>query len=281
MKQRVARMLLAGISLLFLAASLFFRPCAWPVNPRAVCTGALHFAQGLRPVTLRAGTYNAKHFELGAHDFARYADLIRASGLDVLAVQEVDNGTARSGGLKEARLLAEELGWHFRFAPAVALDGGEYGLAILSRYPMGELTVHKYAATDAEQRILAAVTVTVDGTEIRVLNTHLSPDLHDPATGAALRAEQFAQLSAITGELRSYLLLGDLNTDTPSELALASRIRWANGAERALITCPAGNAAIDNLGTGQNGRFSGVTVVSSPLSDHHLLYADITILAAK
>lgn len=283
MKQRLARSLLAGLSLLVLALLSLCRPYAWPstVNLQAIYAGTLHNARAVSPITLRAGTYNTMHFEQGAYDFAQYAAMIRNAGLDVLGIQEVDNGTNRSNGLEEARLLAEELGWHYRFAPAIPLEGGEYGLAILSRYPIEALTIHEYTSTDAEQRILAAVTITVDGVPIRVLNTHLSPDLHDPHNGIALRTGQFAQIADLTEALSSYIILGDLNTDTPSELAQVPHIRWANRAEQALITCPAGNAAIDNIGTGQNGKFSNVTVIPSSLSDHNLLYVDITILAAK
>lgn len=284
MEKRLARILLAALSsLLILFLALLYHPHvdANTLHPQAVYIGARYSIRSRSPISLRVGTYNAKHFSQGSHNFAQYAAIVRDAKLDVLGIQEVDKNTNRSNHLDEAKLLAEELGWHYYFAPAISLEGGEYGLAILSRYPIEAPIVHKYASTDAEQRILTAVTINVDGISIRILNTHLSPDLHDPANGIALREGQFAQLSSITDSLSNYILLGDLNTDTPTELAQAPHIRWVNAAERMLITCPVGNAAIDNIGTGQNGKFSNITVMPSPLSDHNLLYADVTILAAK
>ena len=232
-------------------------------------------------VTLRVGTYNIMHMQLGKFDIASYASMIRGAKLDVLCLQEVDYGTSRSGGRDEAKLLADALGWHYAFAPAIQLDEGEYGLAILSRYPIEELSLYRFKTTDAEQRILAQVAMTVNSTTVYILNTHLSPDLHDPAAGLALRKEQFAELSAVLQPLPNYILAGDLNTNTPAELAQVSGTQWANVTEIAHITYPASNAAIDNIGIAPGAIFSNITAIPSNLSDHFLFCADVTIFCGN
>ena len=94
-----------------------------------------------------------------------------ALGADVLALQEVDRGQPRSGGVHQAELAAAAMGAaHWRFTGTVAGTPGEdgwlpatpasagdgagpgYGIALLSRLPV--LEWHELRLTDvrAEER---------------------------------------------------------------------------------------------------------------------------------
>lgn len=129
------------------------------------------------------------------------------SGLEVdaVALQEVDRGQPRSGGLDQARVVADALGLpHVRFAAVLAgdvrqgkasparwgmADGAAYGLAIASRWPVVAWFVtplprlpvrHPVLAggrvrlRDDEQRgALAAVLQTPQG-QLSVVSAHLS-----------------------------------------------------------------------------------------------------------
>jgi endonuclease/exonuclease/phosphatase family metal-dependent hydrolase len=72
----------------------------------------------------------------------RVADVIRGLDTDVLMLQEVDAGVSRSRGDKQVELLGDELGMPYRtWYPNVEVrGGGQYGNAILSRYPIIEST---------------------------------------------------------------------------------------------------------------------------------------------
>lgn len=54
---------------------------------------------------------------------------------DLLALQEVDVNTKRSGGLDQALLIAKRVKMWKRFASAYKFDGGYHGLAVFSRRP--------------------------------------------------------------------------------------------------------------------------------------------------
>lgn len=61
------------------------------------------------------------------------AEVIRRENPDFVAIQEIDCGTDRVGGVDQTQALAELCGLHGTFVPKDPRPGGEYGLAILSR----------------------------------------------------------------------------------------------------------------------------------------------------
>jgi endonuclease/exonuclease/phosphatase family metal-dependent hydrolase len=76
------------------------------------------------------------------YDPTRVVDVIRRLDVDVVMLQEVDAGVARSRKDIQVDLLGEELGLPHRiwFANVDVRGGGQYGNAILSRYPIIEST---------------------------------------------------------------------------------------------------------------------------------------------
>ncbi len=72
----------------------------------------------------------------------RIAEVIRKLDADVLMLQEVDGGVARSNHDQQVEVLGEELGLRYRswFPNVDVRGGGHYGNAILSRYPLIEST---------------------------------------------------------------------------------------------------------------------------------------------
>lgn len=66
-------------------------------------------------------------------DLQRVADVIKRAHPDVIALQEIDNMTKRSGGIDVLRTLADETLMYPVFAPAIQFDGGKYGVGILSK----------------------------------------------------------------------------------------------------------------------------------------------------
>ena len=60
----------------------------------------------------------------GSPALDRQAAVIRALAPDVVALQEVDRCTQRSGGIDQAAALAESTGMHAVFARAIDFEGG-------------------------------------------------------------------------------------------------------------------------------------------------------------
>ena len=89
---------------------------------------------------------------------------LQAMQADVIALQEVDVRTRRTGFVDQPAALATALGFHYVFAASIKWDEGDYGLAVLSRWPLTEVRRHRLAATAAgEPRIVLEVTVCAEG----------------------------------------------------------------------------------------------------------------------
>src|SRR5216684_1165378 len=65
-------------------------------------------------------------------DLAPLADLLREARPDLAGLQEVDVGCARSGFADQPAGLGTALGMASCFAPALPLEGGSYGNALLA-----------------------------------------------------------------------------------------------------------------------------------------------------
>jgi len=96
-------------------------------------------------VRLRALSYNI-HKCIGGvdrrYDLGRIAEVIHKLDVDVAMLQEVDGGAARSNHDHQVDLLGDQLGLRYRtwFPNVDVRGGGQYGNAILSRYPIIEST---------------------------------------------------------------------------------------------------------------------------------------------
>src|ERR687889_385357 len=94
--------------------------------------------------TVRVMTYNI-HVGVGMDkklDLQRIADVINRERPDLVGLQEVDRGVRRTEGKDEIAELAALTQMHFAFAPNLDYQGGKYGVAILSRWPIKD-TVHR------------------------------------------------------------------------------------------------------------------------------------------
>ncbi len=75
------------------------------------------------------------------YEVAPFAEFIRKYNPDVVALQEVDYKASRSGNKDFATELAAALGMFPAFGKTINLGSGEYGNAILSKYPFSSILV--------------------------------------------------------------------------------------------------------------------------------------------
>ena len=99
------------------------------------------------PTTVRVLTYNIHHGEGrdGELDLPRLGRVITSVQPDLVALQEVDVGTSRVGGVDQLAELARLTGMHAQFGKAMDYMGGGYGVAVLSRWSL-ESTENQHAA---------------------------------------------------------------------------------------------------------------------------------------
>lgn len=130
------------------------------------------------PPTLRVLTYNIHHGqgEDGVFDLERIARVIKSVKPDLVALQEVDKGTERSSGVDQAAVLGELTGMHVVFGEAMPYDGGSYGEAVLSRWPIVSFEAHALPYQERQEpRSALAARVKPDSglAELLIVGTHL------------------------------------------------------------------------------------------------------------
>ncbi|HLF41081.1 MAG TPA: endonuclease/exonuclease/phosphatase family protein [Acidimicrobiia bacterium] len=108
----------------------------------------------------------------------RIARVIARHDPDVVALQELDVGRARSGGVDQARVIADLLQMLLEFHPVLSVEEERYGDAVLSRLPMRPVRLGRLPALDRqpplEPRGALWVEVGEGPTALQVVNTHLS-----------------------------------------------------------------------------------------------------------
>ena len=164
---------------------------------------------------LRLMTYNV-HGCVGADrklDIGRVAAVIAQGNPEIVALQELDVGRARSGRMDQAHEIASRLGMRFQFNSAFNVEEEQYGDAILTSLP--HRLLHKgplptLPRTRLERRGALWVAVRLaEGVELQVINTHLG----------LVPLEQRAQVSTLLGPdwignqawRAPAVLMGDLN----------------------------------------------------------------------
>jgi endonuclease/exonuclease/phosphatase family metal-dependent hydrolase len=72
----------------------------------------------------------------GQRSEGRIAEVIASMSADIVGLQELDLGRARSKHADQAALIARRLGWKYHFHPAMRSGDEQYGNAIVSRFPI-------------------------------------------------------------------------------------------------------------------------------------------------
>ena len=225
----------------------------------------------------------------GRLDVRRVAEVIAESEPDIVALQELDVGRARTRGVDQAHAIAELLGMRFRFHPALKVEEELYGDALLTAYPERLIKAGPLPGLPAlprlEPRGAVWAAIMVDGVELNVVNTHFG----------LLAREQQGQADALMGpewlgaltELDTTILLGDFNATSTSVAHRRMTGRLADAQRRVtgrkLPTFPSlfPMLRIDHVFVGKRIEVLRVDVPGSPLaraaSDHLPLVVDFKV----
>lgn len=185
-------------------------------------------------------TYNIHHGEGldGKIDLPRIAQVIQQAKADIVALQEVDRNTKRTGGVDQAAVLAELTRMQMAFGPNLDLQGGQYGNAVLTRFhPVAEHNQRLPNVNQGEQRGL--LMVELDPAEVAhgltLLATHLD---HRPDPAERVQSAQAINQLLDGQGTRAYLLLGDLNDTWDSEPLKILAGQWTRLHGDGLLTSP-------------------------------------------
>lgn len=175
--------------------------------------------------------------------------------VDVLALQEADKQTVRSGGHHVASKLGEELKMQWVHAPAgiprgvkpvtrqwwldfeepIELnDAGDTGVALLSRLPLSDVVRIDLPWQECpwRPRLAMAATVNVGAKQLRIFNAHVDP--HAAVGGQLAQLEAIAKESSLT--TLPTIILGDFNTLSEKKCKETRRFFEAKGFRTAFPT---------------------------------------------
>ena len=157
--------------------------------------------------TLKLMSYNIKNANGmdNVCNFQRIANVINNASPDVVAIQEVDSMTNRSGQKYVLGEIAERTQMHGYFAPAIDYDGGKYGIGLLTKQvPLRLQSLPLPGREEARTLILA------EFTDYIYCCTHMSLTEED-------RMKSLELVKAFTSSSTKPLFLaGDMNAEPES-----------------------------------------------------------------
>lgn len=210
---------------------------------------------------LQIMSYNVRHCE-GMDmvvDYDRTASVIVQQHPDVVALQELDSMTGRSGNRDQLGELASRTGYHPVFGAAIEFNGGLYGVGILSREM--PVSTKRIPLPGEEPRLLLVVELK----DFVIACTHL--DLNE--------AQRLASVPLIVEEAqrwqKPFLLAGDWN-DTPDSKLLKAMTQYFTVLSGDEATYPADEPTecIDYVAA-FNGRAEAIEshVIDEPAASDH------------
>jgi endonuclease/exonuclease/phosphatase family metal-dependent hydrolase len=234
--------------------------------------------------TLRVMTYNI-HVGVGMDkklDLPRIAGVINAQHPDLVGLQEVDRGVARTQRIDEIAEIAKLTRMDYAFAFNLRYQGGQYGVAILSRFPIMATDHRLYQNTrEAERRGFICAEVSVRGRLVNFVTTHLDYQYED---GRLFEAQQL--LSALKDLKSPLIVVGDFNDIAAGQAYQLMRYQFGdawteNRADDEGFSYPADKPArrIDYIlfRSTDRVRTKRAWIVETLASDHVPVVADLEI----
>ena len=240
---------------------------------------------------LSVGTYNIYHGENkerqlqnGEHiiDLKETANTIRALGVDLCGLNEVRNQSGGAGLCNQAKEIAKELGWHYYFAKAINIPGGEYGNALVSRYPIRTARLQPIETSPEERlpgeryenRVLLIAEVEVEDRIFTVMVCHFGLRAPEKEKAVTLITKEF------TAQTTPTVFMGDLNitpdTHYYEELAKVMTDTIPEpGAEHFTFSHQAPTCKIDYIFTNRFVKTLSAKVHAIGISDHRPISATL------
>lgn len=242
----------------------------------ACCLGMAVSARAAEPVPLRVLSWNIHHGEDASGQIVidKIAAYIREQKPDVVLLQEVDQQCERSGNIDEAKKIAEVTGLQASFGAAFDFQGGQYGQAILSRFPISDLQIHRLPSTDEPRVLVRAQIQTPHGPWI-VASAHLD------AANARRRHVQAQMVAEILQQSPLPVVLGGDFNAIPNEstMKVFTQAPWSLGVKAgkpATEPAPAPINEIDHLILrGLNFNQAVAVLPEAKLSDHRPILAEV------
>ncbi|MHB8872055.1 MAG: endonuclease/exonuclease/phosphatase family protein [Myxococcaceae bacterium] len=224
------------------------------------------------PARLRVASYNLKS---GMHtSLDEVAQVIAELSPDVIALQEVDRFVQRSGGVDQAQVIAEKLGYQEIYAAAMDRGTGSYGIALLTKLPVESVARVDLQATGTyEPRVAIDARMCVGPQTLRVVTTHA-----DVLAAAANVLTVAARIAPAVG--RGMIFMGDFNEGPggvgPRKLRGQGMLDLIGQRAEGITFWP-NKSRLDYLFVDSplSERVLDVAITQNKASDHYPVYVDL------
>ena len=225
----------------------------------------------IKPVQVRIMSYNVRHcagMDLVV-DYDRTANVIAENQPDVVALQELDSMTGRSGRKYQLSELADRTNYHSVFGKAIDYDGGGYGIGILTKEK--PLSTKRIPLPGEEPRVLLIVELE----NYVIACTHLDLEESERLASTALIIEE-AQCWQ-----KPFIIAGDWNDYPNSQLLLELKKYFTiNSGNDFTFPADAPTECIDYVATFNNcpaKTIESVVVDEPEASDHRPLMVNLSL----
>jgi len=206
----------------------------------------------------------------------KIAETIAALAPDVIGLQEVHCRTKASSQVDQAEQIAKLTGLNLFFGKSCAMEGGDYGNAVLTRGTIESARVHPLPGS-GEPRSLLEANIVLDQTRILFFVTHLA------AWGRLLRNARLSQIAAL-GDITArgsdpHILVGDFNVQPAAEelRVLLSHAHLRSVGDTRDATFPMTRQRLDYVFCDPRWEYEGGEVVKRGPSDHWALVAHVRL----
>lgn len=227
--------------------------------------------------SLKVMSYNIQgHAAVHRQDhLPKLAEVIAAVAPDIVGLQEVHCRT-RAGPVHQGEVLAEMTGMNLWFGRSCAMDGGDYGNAVLTRGTVRQSSVHPLPGA-GEPRSMLETEIHLDGMSLSFFVTHLA------AWGRLLRTARMSQI-AVVGDIIArgslpHVLAGDFNVP-PGATEIATLLEHGHlrvCGEMKEATFPMTRQRLDYIFCGPRWELVSSEVVRRGPSDHWPIVVELRL----
>jgi len=217
----------------------------------------------------------------GKLDLERTAKTIMEQKPDLVAIQEIDRHTERTKNVDQVAELQRLTGMHVAFGKTINLGSGEYGIAILSKYPIKEhkITQLPQLGNREDRGVLEATIQLDDKTTLLFACTHFC---HQSEERRTMQAEKINEVFAERGGL--IILAGDFNATPGSKTIETLKAKWSDATNEE-PTCPSDRprSKIDYIfyRPADMLRVKETRVIQDPVTSDHLPVLSVLELVGR
>ena len=274
-----------------------FRKCRWLTGLLLAVLGlwgctdgakTTHSSEPVQSVRMRVLSFNMHHGRGGDDriNLERIAGVILDSGADLVALQEVDVKTQRSGGIDQLAELKRLTGMAGVFGKGRDFEGGDYGQAILSRYPIKSSEVHHLQGSlpgDVDLRIALSAQIDgpLTGTVTQFVTTHLH---HQDEAHRMVQATRLMQIFNAQATSSSLIVAGDFNAEPAATVIALLNTRFQDSTPPDALTYPTDKPVkkLDYIFASQTGPWKLLesrVIPEMAASDHRPVVADFEVFS--